>query len=77
MKSVIGFHSFTECDVISAFAGTWKVKPLKLVRDIRYVEAFTQLRKQTGIKQTLVTSNQFICLPQVCMGNDSVDEIRY
>ena len=63
MKSVIGFHGFTECDAISAFAGRGKVKPLKLVRDIRYVEAFAQLRKQTGIKQTLVTSNQFICLP--------------
>ena len=44
MKSLTGFHSFTGCDTISAFAGRGKVKPLKLVlSNATYVQAFAKL----------------------------------
>ena len=44
MKLLIGFHSFTGCDITSAFAGRGKVKLLKLMlNDTRYVQAFAQL----------------------------------
>ena len=31
LESLVGFHSFTGCDTVSAFAGKGKVKPFKLM----------------------------------------------
>lgn len=44
MKSLVGFHSFTGCDTVSAFAGRGKIKPLKvMLTDPKYVQAFADL----------------------------------
>ena len=41
MKSLIGFHSFTGCDTVSAFATKGMVKPLSLMsHDLKFIEAF-------------------------------------
>ena len=79
MKSLVGFHSFTGCDTISAFAGRGKIKPLKLmVRDVRYVEAFDQLGEHTEITGNLLqTIKAFVCHMYGWKSSDSVDEIRY
>ena len=46
MQALVGLHSFTGCDTVSAFAGKGKVKPLLLMaKDRKYVDAFARLGK--------------------------------
>lgn len=77
MQSLVGFHSFTGCDTISAFAGRGKVKPLKLMlNDSSYVHAFSQLENQTQIVD-LLKIKSFVCHMYGYKGDFSVDELRY
>jgi hypothetical protein len=79
MKSLIGFHSFTGCDTISAFAGRGKVKPLKLMlNNATYVQAFAQLGEQREVYLAeLQAIKSFVCSMYGWKGIDSVDELRY
>ena len=44
LKSLIGFHCFTGCDTISAFAGKGKIRPFSIMSSRSdYVEAFVNL----------------------------------
>ena len=46
MKSLIGFHSFTGCNTINAFAGRGKVKPIKLMlKDEKYIKIPTLVQE--------------------------------
>ena len=46
MESLIGFHSFTRCDTITAFAGRGKVKPIKLMlKDEKYIKIPTLVQE--------------------------------
>ena len=76
MESLIGFHSFTGCDTISAFTGRGKVKPLKLIlNDASYVHAFSQLGNQTQVVD-LQKIKSFVCHMYGCKGDVSVDELH-
>ena len=79
MESLVGFHSFTGCDTISAFTGRGKTKPLKLmVKDERYVEAFALLGKEIQLTESLVaTLEKFVCHMYGWKGHESLNEIRY
>ena len=44
MKALLGFHCFTGCDTVSSFAGSGKLKPLKLLlKNSEYIDAFSSL----------------------------------
>ena len=44
MKALLGFHCFTGCDTVSSFAGSGKLKPLKLLfKNREYIDAFSSL----------------------------------
>ena len=79
MKLLIGFHSFTGCDITSAFAGRGKVKPLKLMlNDARYLQAFAQLGQYAEINYVeLQTMRSFVCHMYCCKGNYSVGQLLY
>ena len=79
MKSLIGFHSFTGCDTISAFAGKGKVKPLKLmVNNLKYLEAFSKLGEQQTIDDDLMNSLlAFVCHMYGWKETILVNEVRY
>ena len=79
MKSLIGFHSFTGCDTISAFAGPGKVKPIKLMlKDEKYIKMFSRLGENTNISTEILDSLiEFVCHMYGWKVYDSVDEICY
>ena len=79
MESLIGFHSFTRCDTISAFAGRGKVKPIKLMlKDGKYIKMFCRLGENTNISTGILHSlTEFVCHMYGWKGYDSCDEIRY
>ena len=79
LSALIGFHSFTGCDTVSAFAGRRKIKPLKLMIKTReYIEIFASLGKGTDFDDELLNGlNRFVCHMYGWKGNDSVNEIRY
>ena len=79
MKSLIGFHSFTGCDIICSFAGRRKVKPLNLtIKDVKYIEEFAERGEHTYITGDLLqTIKSFVCHMYGWKGDDRVDELQY
>ena len=79
LKSLIGFHSFTGYDTISAFAGPGKVKPIKLMlKDEKYIKMFSRLGENTNISTEILDSLiEFVCHMYGWKVYDSVDEICY
>ena len=78
MKSLIGIHSFTGCDTVSAFNGRGKVKPLNfMVKNVIYIEAFAEIGTSHQISDSLMKIiEKFVC--GMYGGKiDSVDEMRY
>ncbi|XP_066925450.1 uncharacterized protein [Clytia hemisphaerica] len=63
LKALPGFHCFTGCDSISAFAGRGKIKPLKiLIQKKEYVEAFGELGMSWNIsEETQSVLESFVC----------------
>ena len=39
-NTLLGWHAFTGCDTVSAFSGEGKVKPLKLMKNEKYISTF-------------------------------------
>ena len=79
LKALIGFHSFTGCDTVSAFAGRGKVKPLMwMMKTQEYVEMFASFGIGTDIDDSLVQLlNRFVCHMYSWKDNDSVNDVRY
>ena len=63
LKALPGFHCFTGCDSISAFAGRGKIKPLKiLIRKKEYIEAFGELGMNWNVsEETQSVLESFVC----------------
>ena len=78
MISLVGLHSFTGWDTVSAFNGRGKVKPLKLmVKHVEYMEAFAELGTSYRVSESLLEVLQkFVCHVYGNKVND-IDELRY
>ena len=78
LESMIGFHSFAECDTVSTFSRQGKAKPLKLMtKSFRYIETFSMFGKEITLADSLVSKlEMFVCHMYGWKEND-VDNVRY
>ena len=62
-NALLGLHSFSGCDTVSAFKGKGKVKPMKLVlKNPEYSQILSQLGEQWDVSEELLTGLQkFVC----------------
>ncbi len=62
-KAIIGMHSFTGCDSVSAFMGRGKAEPLKLlIKNERYIKLFATLGETWSVSSDLFSNVQeFVC----------------
>ena len=79
LSALVGFHSFTGCNTVSAFAGRGKIKPLMLMMKCKdYVEMFASFGSGTEMDDLLITwLKRFVCHMCGWKGKDSVNNIRY
>ena len=79
LEALIGIHSFTGCDTISAFAGKGKVKPLNLMmKDKKYVETFSRLGKSVNVDDDVMNEiKRFVCHIYGWRGTQSLQDVRY
>ena len=79
LKALIGFHSFTGCDTVSAFAGRGKLKPLMLMMKRQdYVDMFASLGTRTNIDESLIDLLiKYVCHMYSWEGSNSVNDVRY
>ena len=63
LKSLLSFHAFTGCDTVSAFRGTRKLKPLKVMpENQKYIKQFAQIGDDPDISDEKLEILQiFIC----------------
>ena len=55
LSAFVGFHSFTGCDTVSAFAGRGKIKPLMLMMKSKdYVEMFASFGSGIEMDDSLI-----------------------
>ena len=78
-EALVGYHAFTGCDSVSAFAGKGKKKPWKIVQSsAAYVEAFRNLGKFWDISTELLdTLEMFVCKLYCNSGGSDLNELRY
>lgn len=79
-KALPGLHAFTGCDVVSAFAGIGKVKPLKkLLSKKEYHHAFQALGESWVISEDLMMKLEaFVCdIYGAKKGVSDVNQCRY
>ena len=78
MISLVGLHSFTGCDIVSAFNDCGKVKPLKLmVKYVEYMEAFAEFGTNYQVLESLLeVLEKFVCHVYGSKIND-IDQLRY
>ena len=79
-NSLIGLHSFTGCDTVSAFAGRGKLGALKLLKkDTVYQETFSQLGQSWDVSTELFERvQQSTCRMYAAgKGTTDVNELRY
>lgn len=80
LNALIGLHSFTGCDTVSAFANQGKVKGLKLTQqNEKYQEAFSELGANWLLSETLAKDLERFTCELYAKGTkvDSVNELRY
>ncbi len=77
--ALLGFHAFTGCDSVSAFAGQGKVGPLKLLDEQEFETAMKDLGSQWEIApKTLEGLEKFVCRMYSSKSKVSkVNELRY
>ncbi len=78
--ALLGFHPWTGCDAISAFAGQGKLKALKiLLREQKFIDAFATLGSSWNVANDLFCIiEEFVC--QLYCRNTKilkVNELRY
>lgn len=79
VKALIGFHSFTGCDTISAFYGKGKGTPFKLMSTVaHYVKSFKTLGEEWTVTEPLNASlEQFVCQMYGGKETNDVNKLRY
>ena len=80
-KALIGLHSFTACDSVSAFAVRGKLAALQLMRaDTVHLETFQELGQNWHVAEDLLQRLEaFTCVWYRAAGmkTDDVNELRY
>ena len=63
LSALVGFHSFTGCNTVSAFAGRGKIKPVMLMMKCKdYVEMFASFGSGTEMDDLLINwLKRFVC----------------
>ena len=76
LDAILGYHCFSGCDSVSAFAGKGKVKPLSIMcKDLTYMETFAKLGCEEEVtNESVVILEKFTCHMYGKVGNDvSID----
>ena len=79
-KCLIGMHTFTGCDTVSAFTGRGKITALRLVKQqTSYQEIFKQLGMEWVLSYMLFQSLQEFTCKLYCSQprTDNINELRY
>ena len=80
-EALMGMHSFTGCDTVSAFAGKGKISALKILKSNNNVRrAFTELGQSWVVSDDLFTVlEKFTCSMYMSVGNITgrVNDARY
>ena len=78
LSALIGFHRFTGCNIVRAFAGRGKIKPLMLMMKSKdYVEIFASFGSRIEMDDSLIKwLNRFLWHMYSWKGKDSVNNIR-
>ena len=79
-RALIGMHTFTGCDTVSAFAGRGKTKALKLlISHVDYQDTFLKLCQEWVLSQELVDKLEtFTChLYAPKLSSTRINELRY
>ena len=79
-KCLIGMHTFTGCDTVSAFTGRGKITALRLVKQqTSYQEMFKQLGMEWVLSYMLFQSLQEFTCKLYCSQprTDNINELRY
>ena len=77
-RALIGFHAFTGCDSVSAFAGKSKKRPFKLLMKSQdYIETFQMLGQSWNLDDVIERLEKFTCHMYGSSLTTSVNELRY
>ena len=79
-RSLLGFHAFSGCDTVSAFAGRGKVVGYRIVtRNVEFQEMFQQLGMEWNLSDDLHHSLQKFTCTMYCStpGTSDINELRY
>ncbi|CAH3160564.1 unnamed protein product, partial [Porites evermanni] len=79
-RSLLGFHAFSGCDTVSAFAGRGKVVGYRIVtRNVEFQEMFQQLGMEWNLLDDLHHSLQKFTCTMYCStpGTSDINELRY
>ena len=79
-ESLIGFHAFTGCDTVSAFAGRGKIAALKILkRSNSYQDTFKELGRDWDMSKDLSTQLEaFTCeMYHSKAGTEDINDLRY
>ena len=79
-RSLLGFHAFSGCDTVSAFAGRRKVVGYRIVtRNVEFQEMFQQLGMEWNLSDDLHHSLQKFTCTMYCStpGTSDINELRY
>ena len=79
-RSLPGFHAFSGCDTVSAFAGRGKVAGYRIVtRNAEFQEMFHQLGMEWNLSDDLYRSLQKFTCTMYCStpGTSNINELRY
>lgn len=82
VKALLGFHCFTGCDTISAFAGRGKLKPLSLlVGNEDYIDVFCSLGEELSLTNEMIRKLERFVIhmygKKPTSQTLSIDDIRY
>ena len=78
-RALIGFHAFTGCDSVSAFAGKGKKRPFKLLMKSQdYIETFQMLGQNWNLDDDVIERlEKFTCHMYGSSLTTSANELRY
>ena len=73
-RALVGLHSFTGCETVSAFAGKGKLGVLKIPKsDVDAKQAFTELGQSQDLSEDLFQRIEKVTCPFYSSGADSSD----